>query len=377
MDNIVSYVEKELAPADALPLSAVDSLVLSRFAYFRIPAAASDARGWEGMRITELFRADYFPDLFRYNYDPESAKRLLTAMAASPRFRDIRVCGYVEQTDPATEKQFAAMSFLIGGRICYVAFRGTDSTLVGWKEDFNMAFQCPVPAQISAAAYLSEAAAHCGGELLVGGHSKGGNLAVYAAAFCGEEVKRRITAVYSHDGPGFLPSVLESAEFASVSGRIDKTVPQSSLIGMLLEHQENYRVIKSNGFSVWQHDPFSWEVDGGSFSPVPGLTSNARYFDRVLNEWVSALTAAEREQLVDLLFGLVDTENVKTTAQLRTEWKQSLPTAFRAASDMSREDRDFITRIAKALVSLCVKNFPGIWRQSAAGEQGGGRPTEA
>lgn len=368
MDNIVTYAETELAPFGQRPFSAVDSLVLSRFAYFRLPAAAKDARGWEGMRIAELFRADYYAELFRYNYDPESAKRLLTALAANPRFRDIRVCGYVEQTDPATEKQFAAMCFLLGGAV-YVAFRGTDSTLVGWKEDFNMAFQCPVPAQISAAAYLSEAAAHCGGELLVGGHSKGGNLAVYAAAFCGGHVKRRINSVYSHDGPGFLPSVLESAEFAEISARVDKTVPQSSLIGMLLEHQENYRVIKSNGFSVWQHDPFSWAVESGGFSPVPGLTSNARYFDRVLNEWVAALTAAEREQLVELLFGLVDTENVQTTSQLRAEWKQSLPTAFRAASGMSREDRDFITRIAKALVSLCVRNFPEIWHSAAAHER--------
>ena len=217
-----------------------------------------------------------------------------------------------------------------------------------------MAFQCPVPAQISAAAYLSEAAAHCGGELLVGGHSKGGNLAVYAAAFCGGQVKRRINSVYSHDGPGFLPSVLESAEFAEISARVDKTVPQSSLIGMLLEHQENYRVIKSNGFSVWQHDPFSWAVESGGFSPVPGLTSNARYFDRVLNEWVAALTAAEREQLVELLFGLVDTENVQTTSQLRAEWKQSLPTAFRAACE------HLLARGAEVLILGCTELPPAF-----------------
>ena len=110
-------------------------------------------------------------------------------------------------------------------------------------------------------------------------------------------------------------------------------------------------------------------MESGGFSPVPGLTSNARYFDRVLNEWVAALTAAEREQLVELLFGLVDTENVQTTSQLRAEWKQSLPTAFRAASGMSREDRDFITRIAKALVSLCVRNFPEIWHSAADHER--------
>ncbi len=363
MDNIVSYAEKTLSETDTLPFSSVDSLILSWLSYFRFPDSLSEIHDWRGVRISNLFRAEYFDDLFRRNWDPESSKRLLTAMAASPRFRNIRVMGYTEKRDAISEKQFSAISLQITDDLCYIAFRGTDSTLIGWKEDFNMAFQYPVPAQTDAADYLADAALHCTGNIMVGGHSKGGNLAVYAAANSADTVKRRISAIYSHDGPGFLSSVLESPQFTEISDRIDKTVPQSSLIGMLLEQQENYKIVKSTRFSVWQHDPFSWVVDGSSFSSVPALTSDAKYLDHVLNQWLCSLSREERERFIDLLFSLVDMENIETTAQLKAQWQKNIQIALRTASGMSPETKEFAIRTLKALFSLSIKSFPELLKQ--------------
>ena len=170
--------------------------------------------------------------------------------------------------------QFAAMTFDLPDGSSYIAFRGTDATIVGWKEDFNMAFQYPVPSQAEAADYLNEAARHCRGKLYVGGHSKGGNLAVYAAANCRPDVSARLARVFSHDGPGFLEQALQSEAFRQVLPKIEKTLPQSSMIGMLLEHQENYKIVKSSSISIWQHNPFSWEINGDDFSyraPIPPM----------------------------------------------------------------------------------------------------------
>ena len=353
MDNIISYAEKTLATFQKLPFSAVDSLILSQFSYFRFPKTVPLIREWgAGVRIADLFRAEYFDEMFRYNWDADSSRRLFTAMAASPRFRDIRVFGYTEHRDRETEKQFAAVSFKMPDNMYYIAFRGTDSTLIGWKEDFNMAFQYPVPAQADAVRYLKKSALQCRGEIRVGGHSKGGNLAVFAAANSDENLKKRIFAIYSHDGPGFLSTVLESEKFKSVSDKINKTVPQSSLIGMLLEQQENYKIVKSNRFSVWQHDPFSWLVENGGFVPVSELTSGAKYLDGVLNDWVAALSVEEREKFVDLLFSLVDMENVKTTAELKAQWQKNIPLALRTVSGFDKQTKEFASKTVKALFSL-------------------------
>ena len=242
MRNMITYAEETLACFDRLPFNRVDSLILSWAAYLRLPEEHLEAHDWRGVRLGELLRAEDFGCLFQRHWDVGSSRRLFTALAASPRFRDIRVMGYTQQTDPEQEKQFSAMTFQLNGDMGYVAFRGTDSTLVGWKEDFNMAFQYPVPSQEEAERYLAQAAKHCKGELQVGGHSKGGNLAVYAAAHSAGEVQERIARVYSHDGPGFLGAVLRSGEFQAVTAKIDKTLPQSSLVGMLLEQQEKFRI---------------------------------------------------------------------------------------------------------------------------------------
>ena len=141
------------------------------------------------------------------------------------------------------------MAFRFPAGFSYLSFRGTDSTIVGWKEDFNMAFRCPVPSQESAARYVDEAADAIDGPLLCGGHSKGGNLAVYGAAMCSDAARERIERVYSHDGPGFVEEFLNGNAFADLSGRIDKTLPRSSIFGMMFETQEDYAIVESTEFS--------------------------------------------------------------------------------------------------------------------------------
>ena len=188
------------------------------------------------------------------------------------------------------------MTFRFPAGFSYLAFRGTDSTIVGWKEDFNMAFRCPVPAQESAARYVDEAADAIDGPLLCGGHSKGGNLAVYGAAMCSSGARNRIERVFSHDGPGFVEEFLNGDAFASLSGRIDKTLPQSSIFGMMFETQEDYAIVESTEFSLLQHNPFSWVVDGCDFVYCERLSAGARYVDGSIREMLLAVSPGERER---------------------------------------------------------------------------------
>lgn len=360
MRNIITYAEETLATFDRQPFNRVDSLILSWAAYLRLPEERLEAHDWRGVRLGDLFRAEDFGCLFQRHWDVSSSRKLLTALAASPRYRDIRVMGYTQQMDAGLEKQFAAVTFQWEDRWGYIAFRGTDSTLVGWKEDFNMAFQYPVPSQEAAQRYLAQAAKHCKGELRVGGHSKGGNLAVYAAAHSAQEVQERLVRVYSHDGPGFLAAVLQSGEFQAIAPRLDKTLPQSSLVGMLLEQQENFRIVKSDRVGLWQHDPFSWQVEGNDFCLQEELTPDAQYLDKTLNRWISSLTTAERERFVDSLYALVDAAHIETLAQLRAQWQESVPAILKAASQLDPDTKEFLFQTGMALVALGVKNFPEL-----------------
>jgi len=358
MDNIITYAEQVLEPFSLRPFCDVDSLILSCVAYLDIPEELSSAHSWKGLALRELFRAEHFDRLFSVTFAPERTKKLLTALAASPRFRDIRVMGYVDHTDEVLEKQFSAMTFRLDSRLSYIAFRGTDSTVVGWKEDFNMAFRSPIPSQEEAIRYLMTAGRHCPGRILLGGHSKGGNLAVYAAAFCKESLQLRIDRVYSHDGPGFLPHVLQSPGFSAIKGRVEKTLPQSSVVGMLLEHQESAKIIKSRTVSLLQHDPFTWVVEQGSFLPLEHLTLDARHVDRTLNAWLRKLDNQERERIVDALFGILETTDLRSFTQLRTDWQKTLPAVARQVVHLDADTRDLLFRALKELAALSVKTLP-------------------
>lgn len=359
MKNIITYGETVFDTFEERGFCAVDSLILSWFSYFRFPEELEEIRGWEGVPLRDLFRAEYFDRIFHELWDPESCRKLFTALTASPRFRDISVRGYTEQMDIEKEKQFAAVSFQLTPAICYVAFRGTDASLVGWKEDFNMAFQTPVPAQTAAVQYLEEAAAHCGGQILVGGHSKGGNLAVYSAAFCDPGLQERISRVFSHDGPGFLEEVLQEPGYLRISNRLEKTLPQSSVVGMLLENQEEFTIVQSNSFSLWQHDPFSWKVEDGQFVLNKQLTKNAYYMDQTVNSWIRQMSKEDRERLVDTLYGILESCDITKASEMG----KNMPAILRSASQMDSSTQEFLLDILKQLASLGMKNFPELFKR--------------
>ncbi len=184
------------------------------------------------------------------------------------------------------------------------------------------------------------------------------------------DVGGRITTVFSHDGPGFLPEFLATGEFASVAPRIDKTLPQSSLVGMLLEQQEGFRVVKSNRLLIWQHDPFSWRVDGRDFVYLDDLAPDARYLDAAISAWLSSRTNEERERFIDTLYSVVEASRVRTTRELRADWRRNIPTAARAFADLDPETKDFMVDTATALLRLGVRSVPELLPGGARGTAG-------
>ena len=266
MANIFDYLawRGDITLAQS-PFNPVDSLILSVLSYLPFDGTVDSAFERRGITIAEAQVAFSARDVARAPVRSDNDVQLLTALAGSARFARMRLTGYTSLFDEARQEQFAALTIRTGDGASYISFRGTDHSLVGWKEDFNMSFMTPVPAQRDAVAYLERAAKSLWGPLRVGGHSKGGNLAVYASAFCGRRFQKRIVSVYNNDGPGFDESVIATEGFQIIGERLHAYVPQSSIIGMLLEHAEQYAIVHSGQKGIMQHDPYSWSVLGKEF----------------------------------------------------------------------------------------------------------------
>lgn len=355
--DLHAYLAREMETFGERPLSDVDSLVLSCLSYFRWPEGAAAARTSEGACVRELFRAEWFCDMTRSLWDPEGLVRLLAGVVASPRFRDLRVSDYVDDFSERAEKQFSACVLRLPGGDAYVSFRGTDNSLVGWKEDFDMAFETGVPSQRAALAYLERVAPTVEGRLFVGGHSKGGNLAVYAACLCSGAVASRICRAFSHDGPGFTAEALSSEDWRRRAHLVSKTVPRSSVIGMLFERQEDYAVVDSMTAGVAQHDPFSWVVEGTGFAPVERIGRGADFVDEGLNGWISRMTREEREGFVNALFSVLYAGGEETLSGLGANWQRALPAMLEEARGLAPAERAHITR---ALALLARSFAPGV-----------------
>lgn len=391
--TIIDYVAERTGSFAERAFNDVDALVLASLAYQRMPdtVATLDAatrrygtlaarvrdmasRGRPSIRmLRNLFRAPFPTTTLADAYaaldgehafahgsgytglaDPELTETLFRKIAANPRFASIRVGGVEERFSEQDQTQFAAMTMMLPDGTLAVAFRGTDTSFVGWKEDFNMAFQYPVPAQRSAADYVARVAGLWHGDLILLGHSKGGNLAVYAAMEADERLQRRIRRIYSLDAPGFPQDVVDGERYRAVMDRIVKIVPDSSIVGMILEAPEPCRVVRSNERGLMQHLAFSWQVRGDAFVEAPGVAASSRYFNRSLNDWLTGMSVEQRERTVDALFRVLDASDQKGLIGLKEAGPRTIPAMIGTFAELSDDDRRHLLEAATLLIKASL-----------------------
>ncbi len=359
VENILDYIDwrGDLTLAQS-PFNEVDNLILAELAFvdFADIVPSFDAGGGP---VTLHDAAElYFARESGTGEEmgvlvPDAIPELLRRCAQSARFGDILLYGYDAQIDRAREKQFAAVTMQLSDGTVYVAYRGTDDTLVGWKEDFNMSFLPVVPSQEESLVYLRRTAqVYRRAKLRLGGHSKGGNLAVYSAVQCGEEIQRRIVAVYNNDGPGFSSDILQTEAYRRMEGRILTIVPQSSVVGMLLTHAESYAVVCSGQTGLWQHDGFSWAVRGASFVYLDDISSEGRFYDAALKELVARLTPAQREAFSNALFEVLSATDAQTLTELREDGLRAAAAMVRTIGDLDKPTRAALRDTVRLLLRI-------------------------
>lgn len=337
------------------PMNDVDSLVLCQFSYLKFDGLVPPVTANEKpVSLQQLYEHPDYEKLYGDERYEKENRALFEAMRKCVRFRNMKLNCYINiiETQADFETQFSAVTFLLEDGTMYVAYRGTDETIVGWKEDFNMAFLSPVPGQELAIKYLDMVTERLPRDFYVGGHSKGGNLAVYAAMNCVPQVQDRILKIYSMDGPGFRPEVLEKCDFGKIEERTCKILPHSSLVGMLFEKDIRYRVVESRTFGLAQHNPFTWLVQDGDFVTVSDIYETRRFMDDTLNEWILSLDERSLRTFVDTLFQILSASEADNLIDLTANLKRSMTGIRGAVKELDEDTQKALRQTMKALFEI-------------------------
>lgn len=367
--NLLDYLATKFDSFDDAPFNVLDSAVLSQFCMVRCEGLVPTARiekasrisnvlartlpfGAKRSRFVDLLRAEHYASMF-CGLSPESVKSNLLALAASPRFRDLSIREYTSTFDEGRQTQFAAVCLVHERSFAYVGFRGTDTSITGWRENFNMVATSPVPAQQMALSYLEAVAGRLPERLIVGGHSKGANLALYAALKASPAVQKRIERVYALDGPGFKQGAVSDGEWEALEGRVHRSIPQQSIVGMLMNCPVEAHIAVSREHGLNQHSPFTWEVndEANDFVYTDKLSDSARFFDEAMSSWLSLYSDEEAARIVDALFKAIEASGTTNASEIFFGGLKTLPLIAKAAQNIDAESRRVLTSAVMALAS--------------------------
>ncbi len=360
MANIMDYLDwRGDVPVEVDGINEVDGLILSQFAYLPFEGIIGD--GWNNdITIAQAGRR-YFEKNTRKMLEktPEliqNCSELLRRMMTAPRYMNMKVNNYVAKYDPMIAKQFAAVTVEVTADTWFVNFRGTDDTLAGWEEDFKACYMTPVASQIEAERYLDLTFRYFSGQIYVGGHSKGGNLAMYSSIYLNEQYKSRLIKVYNYDGPGFLLDVIQSEEYTETIDKIQSYMPQGSVVGMIMYHEENCKVVLSVEKGLMQHKAVTWEVLGKSFVYQEKFKNSSIILAKAIKAWVNEISQEERELFIEIVFKVLRSGSDTVTGLTSDMWA-SMNTIFKSYKGLDKTTKKMVRGIVGQVIKLGTRTI--------------------
>lgn len=352
MATIYDYVKyyKDVS-FDEVAFNDVDSLIFSELVYANFKRIIPRDKG-KYILFSDAMRIFLKKHEANKKKEPRLIRevvQLIEFLSDAKRYANIKMYHYINEVDQ--EKQFCAVTLRFHNLV-YVAYEGTDTSIIGWKEDFLLTSTFPVPSQRFAVAYLNETIGFFDNTVFVGGHSKGGNLAMTAAMLASARVRMKIKMVYNFDGPGFLKKEYDSPAYRRMERKLKMFVPENSTFGMLLLHTKNYQVVKSNGVGIWQHDGFTWELFGGIF--IAGKqTSRSSTLEKSNVEFISSLKEEDRNTIIDTIFSVFEKLGIKDTTEIKVP---KLNQAISLVKDVKNIDSDLRKKII-TLIKIAIKGI--------------------
>ena len=351
-----SFYDKEFTVLDALALTELAYLPFEDL----VPAEISVQNYISLQHLAEQFEEKFqgkFPPLGMVN---AHRLKLLSYLSSFKRYKHIRALGFANDVSLDSQKQFAAITYQIKPKEYLMVFRGTDDSIIGWKEDFHLTYMKEIPAQLAARDYLKEVLDKLDGKVWLAGHSKGGNLATYAACHVETSIQDRIQKVYSFDAPGLHSSIRNSDNFKAIEGKILSIIPENSIVGMMLETPETDLVVKSKTFGLLQHLMVSWEIEGDQFKVVPKVTEDSIQVDQTLKTWTANLSEEELRDFFDLFFGLFIEADIHRFGDITVDTPGKIQKLIENRRNLTHEQATMMDRLSRQLIDTRIQ----VWKDS-------------
>lgn len=359
MPNMMHYIDrvKDDSFYD-LPPNQVDFLILSELGYLPYDQALSpEFKVNKGLSLADLAEA-YFQAKGDKPFSAAACKNrinLLKKVIQTKRYKQIKALAYLDDYDEAQQKQFSAMIFRLRAGQFLLAFRGTDDSLVGWKESFHMTYMAEVPAQTAAKTYLKQAMTELDGQFHLAGHSKGGNLCLFSASHLTPALQDRISSITTYDAPGLHPSLTASTGYQIIEERVCHIIPQDSVVGQLFERAQSNLVVKSNSMGLLQHDTFTWQVQGHQFSRLNRVTKGSRQVNRALTHWLHQTKNRELQRSFDLSFNLLFNNGFNYLGDFKRLTPRRMLHLLREISLMPDKDKAMLIRLIRQFFYTYLK----------------------
>ena len=349
-----SFYDKDFTVLDALALTELAYLPFEDL----VPAEISVQN-----YISLQHLAEQFEEKFQGKYPPlgmvnAHRLKLLSYLSRFKRYKHIRALGFANDVSLDSQKQFAAITYQIRPKEYLVVFRGTDDSIIGWKEDFHLTYMKEIPAQLAARDYLKEVLDKLDGKVWLAGHSKGGNLATYAACHVETSIQDRVQKVYSFDAPGLHSSIRNSDNFKAIEGKILSIIPENSIVGMMLETPETDLVVKSKTFGLLQHLMVSWEIEGDQFKVVPKVTEDSIQVDQTLKSWTASLSEEELRDFFDLFFGLFIEADIHRFGDITVDTPVKIQKLIENRRNLTPDQAAMMDRLSRQLIDTRIQ----VWK---------------
>ena len=366
MGNLITYVqqyeaqtfqEKSVTDIDILVLTEIAYLPFDEIVFSSFEEKAVISLNQLGKEFETIKEKEHKNNPFMIT---KERIQLLDVVSKSQRYKDIKVFGFMNDIDDEQTKQFAAVCYQWEEESRWIIFRGTDESLTGWKEDFMMTYSDLIPAQIDAIEYLRKQAELFSGSLNISGHSKGGNLSLYASAMQEEDIQHRIQQIYCWDAPGVHRSILNTEGYQRVVSKAKRYIPQDSIVGLMLESQVPYHIIESQGSGISQHSALMWNIEDDHFVELTELTRNSQLTDQTFKQWTEVVSDEDLKLFFDTFFELIFEMGVETVNDVYYNFRMYMRQFFEKAYQMDTEKREILLRVGRLLFQIRYE----IWKDT-------------
>lgn len=360
MSNIIDYIKwRGDLTFSQDSFNDIDNLILSQLAYIDFTDIVVPSEISKGIPLKDaadkFFAINDEEEILNHVSMTKNSIFIFKEMANSNRFKDIILSHYINDINEDEQSQFSAITTLLDDSSIYVAFSGTDSTLIGWHEDFNMLYMKHTPGHFKAVNYLNSLDVSDLTSIRLGGHSKGGNFALYAGMHCNPDIFAKIIKIYNNDGPGFSQDIVNTDNYKKILPITKTIIPESSVVGMLFEHQESYEVVKSDNKGLKQHDALSWQVLGNHFIYAKSIGNQSLNTNKAIDEWLSLIPKEQRKDIVDAVFLILNSAGIETVDDFFTLKLRDIINVMQTGKSLPKETSEAIIDATLLLIKMMVK----------------------